>query len=37
LLDRDKPKQSSALWSKYRLELIAANRIACDNTMAWTV
>jgi hypothetical protein len=37
LLDRDKPKQSSALWSKYRLELIAANRIASDNTMAWTI
>jgi hypothetical protein len=38
LLDRDKPaKRVSALWSKYRLELIAANRIACDNTMAWLV
>jgi hypothetical protein len=38
ILDRDKPpKPTSALWSKYRLELIAANRIACDNTMAWIV
>ena len=38
ILDRDKPpKPTSALWSKYRLELIAANRIACDNTMAWTI
>jgi hypothetical protein len=38
LIDRDKtPNQVRALWSKYRLELIAANRIACDNTMVWTV
>jgi len=38
LLERDKtPKQISALWSKYRLELIAANRIACDEKMAWTI
>ena len=38
ILDRDKPaNQVRALWSKYRLELIAANRIACDNTMAWIV
>src|SRR5262249_16871484 len=38
ILDHDKPpKPTSALWSKYRLELIAANRIACDNTMAWIV
>ena len=38
ILDRDKPpKPTSALWSKYRLELIAANRIACDNTTAWIV
>jgi hypothetical protein len=38
LLDRDKPtNQVRAVWSKYRLELIAANRIACDNTMAWTI
>jgi len=38
LLDRDKPaNQGRALWSKYRLELIAANRIACDDKMAWTV
>jgi hypothetical protein len=38
LLDRDKPaNQVRALWSKYRLELIAANRIACDDKIAWTV
>jgi single-stranded DNA-binding protein len=38
ILDRDKPpNQARALWSKYRLELIAANRIACDNTMAWAI
>jgi len=38
ILQHDKtPKQISALWSKYRLELIAANRVACDETMAWTV
>jgi hypothetical protein len=38
ILHKDKtPKQIGTLWSKYRLELIAANRIACDETMAWTV
>jgi hypothetical protein len=38
LLDREKPaNRVSALWSKYRLELIAANRVACDSTMAWTI
>lgn len=38
ILDRDKPpNQVRALWSKYRLELIAANRIACDDKMAWTI
>jgi hypothetical protein len=38
LLDRDKPaNQVRALWSKYRLELIAANRIACDDKLAWTI
>jgi hypothetical protein len=38
ILDRGKPpNQVRALWSKYRLELIAANRIACDDKMAWTV
>lgn len=37
ILDRDKPASASALWSKYRLELIAANRIACDDKMAWTI
>ena len=38
ILHRDKTaKQIGALWSKYRLELIAANRIASDETMAWTI
>jgi hypothetical protein len=38
ILDRDKPpKPTSELWSKYRLELIAANRIACDDKLAWLV
>ncbi len=38
LLDRDKPaNQVRASWSKYRLELIAANRVASDSTMAWTI
>ena len=38
ILDRDKtPKQIGSLWSKYRLELIAANRVASDETMAWTI
>jgi NADPH:quinone reductase-like Zn-dependent oxidoreductase len=38
ILDRGKTaKQIGSLWSKYRLELIATNRVACDETMAWTV
>jgi hypothetical protein len=38
ILDRDKtPKQIGSVWSKYRLELIAANRVACDETMAWII
>jgi hypothetical protein len=38
LLERDKrPNQISAVWSKYRLELIAANRIVCDSTCVWTI
>jgi hypothetical protein len=35
LLDEDKPKNASALFSKSRLALIAANWIACIETMAW--
>ena len=37
LLDKDRPKPASASFSKYRLALIAANRIACNETMAWTL
>lgn len=37
LLDRDKPKNASALFSKYKLALIAANWISCNETMAWTL
>jgi hypothetical protein len=37
LLDRDKPGGDKSLWSKYRRELIAANRIACNERIAWTI
>jgi len=35
LLDKDKPE--SALFSKHKLGLIAANWIACNETVAWTL
>jgi hypothetical protein len=35
LLDKDKPKSASALFSKHKRELIAANKVACNETMAW--
>ena len=35
LLDREKPDSVRAMFSKQRLALIAANRIACNETMAW--
>jgi hypothetical protein len=37
LLDKDKPKSASALFSKHRRELIAANKVACNETIAWTL
>ena len=37
LLDKDKQKPASASFSKYRLALIAANWIACNETMAWNL
>jgi len=37
LLERDKPGADKSLWSKYRRELIAANRIACNERIAWTI
>jgi hypothetical protein len=37
LLDKDKPKNASALFSKYKRDLIAANWIACNETLAWTL
>jgi hypothetical protein len=37
LLDKDKPKSASALFSKHRRELIAANWAACNETVAWTL
>jgi hypothetical protein len=36
LLDKDKPKSASALFSKHKRELIVANKVACNETMAWT-
>jgi hypothetical protein len=32
---KDKPNSQRALFSKYKLSLISANRIACNDTMAW--
>jgi hypothetical protein len=37
LLDKDKPKSASALFSKHKRELIAANKVACNETIAWTL
>jgi hypothetical protein len=38
LIDKDnKPKSASALFSKHKRELIAANKVACNETMAWTL
>jgi hypothetical protein len=33
----DKPNTQRALFAKYKLALITANRIACNETMAWLV
>lgn len=35
LLDPDKPKSLSSLFSKYRRELVAHNLIACDGEIVW--
>jgi hypothetical protein len=37
VLDKDKPKSASALFSKHKRELIAANKVACNETIAWTL
>jgi hypothetical protein len=37
LLDRDKDDSARSLFSKYKRELIAANWLACNETMAWTL
>jgi hypothetical protein len=37
LLDRDRPAPSRALFSRYRLELIERNWIACNETLAWLI
>jgi hypothetical protein len=37
LLDRDKPQSTRVLMHRHRLELIASNQIACNETMAWLV
>src|SRR5262245_61695617 len=38
LIDKNaKPDSARSLFSKYKLELIAANRIACNDTMAWSI
>ena len=33
----EKPKSASALFSKHRTQLIAANHVACDNDLVWLV
>jgi hypothetical protein len=35
LLDKDKPDSARSIFSRHRLELIAANHVACSDTMAW--
>jgi hypothetical protein len=37
LLDKDKGHSARTLFSKSKLALIAANWIACNETMAWTL
>jgi hypothetical protein len=37
LLEKDKPDSARSLFSKSKRELIAANWIACNETMAWTL
>jgi len=37
LLDRDKDHSARTLFAKHRRDLIAANRIACNETVAWTL
>jgi AAA domain len=37
LLDKDRDHSARTLFSKYKRELIAANWIACNETMAWTL
>jgi hypothetical protein len=37
LLDNEKPVSARTLFNKYKRELIAANWIACNETMAWTL
>jgi hypothetical protein len=35
LIDPDKPDSARALFSKHKLELISADHVACNETMAW--
>jgi hypothetical protein len=38
LTDREaNPKSASSVFNKYKRELIAANRIACDERFAWLI
>ena len=38
IIDRsDKPDSARSLFSKHRRELISADRIACNDTMAWVL
>jgi hypothetical protein len=37
LVDQDDPKKALTNFSKYKLELIARNHIACNETLAWAL
>jgi hypothetical protein len=37
LVDKDSPKSESALMSKYRLELITCDLIACNGDLVWII
>jgi hypothetical protein len=37
LLDQDKDHSARTLFSKYKRQLIAANWLACNETIAWTL
>jgi AAA domain len=37
LLDKSRPNVARALFSRYKIELISRNHIACNNDLVWTI